>query len=741
MPMRNNYIDILQSKVEIPIIQRDYAQGRTDSKTNKIRKDFLDAIFEFIHKKQQNPSYELDLDFIYGLNKPSAFVPIDGQQRLTTLWLLYWLVAAKENIGREHKEFLKNFVYETRHSTTQFCKCLMEFEPDLAGALISAEIQNQHWYFETWNYDPGIQAMLVVLDDIEKRYTEQGLNNLWELIGKTACPFYFYKLDMDKVGLSDDLYIKMNSRGKPLTEFEYFKAGFTDLLKETKHRDKFETCIDGIWMDTIWQMIFEHCDDGDDIALAVDQAFLNLFNFISSIISFQQEIKTKEGEFYESTEATPELLNQIYGINENVDFLFETLDSICAQETSFWNTTFYYGKNRFVETKTRLYFSHGETNLLQRCMFYFDEPRGLSFPERILLSAIFAHFKKPDRHFEQHIRVVRNLAVNSEDELRETILGKAFTETSNYILSGDLNVFTVFKTDQIEEEKQKQVHLLSTVTDRTSLRYLEDSDVLRGSITLIPLDISFSKRSMLFLTTFDEDDFISRYEEKCNLLLCFGDYSQGDGELYNLLPRNKREIRRFFTTPGYNKKELYSATQKVVTKCLDYLLANPQMSVTELISQTLDSYKGKPKDWFYYFLKYPSFREHCHYGYYSFSNNYPNWKMGKKQFNGYHWNPFLHEVFLSDKSGKITLGNYGLYDKLTVSKNRTKIHVSALSQEAGFVFENGNATTSENKLLQELIYNESINVEYKLVIDQNEDVIDTEDRVEKLKSVLEQITS
>ena len=34
--MKTNFLEILQSyKVEIPIIQRDFAQGRTDSKTNR----------------------------------------------------------------------------------------------------------------------------------------------------------------------------------------------------------------------------------------------------------------------------------------------------------------------------------------------------------------------------------------------------------------------------------------------------------------------------------------------------------------------------------------------------------------------------------------------------------------------------------------------------------------------------------------------------------------------------------
>ena len=36
----------------------------------------------------------------------------------------------------------------------------------------------------------------------------------------------FQLLKLDEFGLSDDLYIKMNARGKPLTNFETFKARF-----------------------------------------------------------------------------------------------------------------------------------------------------------------------------------------------------------------------------------------------------------------------------------------------------------------------------------------------------------------------------------------------------------------------------------------------------------------------------------------------------------------------------------
>lgn len=740
--MRNSYISILNNKVEIPIIQRDYAQGRTDSKTNKIRKDFLDAIFDFILHKRINPKAELDLDFIYGLNKPSSFIPIDGQQRLTTLWLLYWFVTAKEKIKQEEKSFLKNFIYETRHSTTQFCKSLISFEPEFAPNPIGLEIKNQSWYFETWNYDPGIQAMLVVLNDIERRYAEHKLAKLWNLIGDTTCPFYFYKLDMDKVGLSDDLYIKMNSRGKPLTEFEYFKAGFAELLKESQ-REKFETSVDGIWMDTIWQIVFENSGYVEDIAKEADQAFLNIFNFISSVLSFKHDIKTEDDYFYEDTEKTPELLNRIYADVLNQNYLIETLDSICQyqkESPEFWNKIFYYKKNDFEESKTRLYFQHGEVNLLRRCIFHFDENRGLTFPERLLLIACFTHFKNNGKEFEKHIRVVRNLVVNSEFELRELTLGKSYQEVEQYIGSGNLDVLDSFKTDQINEEKDKHAHLTSFKDHISALRHLEDSDIFRGSITLIPLDKNFSDRALSFLSIFDEDLLISDFKEKCNLLLCFGDYSQTDATLSNLLAANKGAIRKFFTTPGYNKTELYTHTQLVVVKCLDFFNLNPTVATSQKISQTLIDYQSSPKDWRYYFLKYPSFRDDCQYGYYEFSNGYPRWKMGKKRFNGYHWDPFLHEVFLSDKSGKVSLGKYGASEDFIVTKGRTKVVVYSSLASTDFGFENGNATVDGNPVLDDLISEGFIESEKTLLIDRNADGCDNEDRIEKLKSVIKKIT-
>ena len=93
-------------KIEIPKIQRGYAQGRTDEKTERLVNIFLNDI-----KNAILTNTSLNLDFIYGRIENNTLIPIDGQQRLTTLFLLHWYFAVKENkLGNENnKEILKKF--------------------------------------------------------------------------------------------------------------------------------------------------------------------------------------------------------------------------------------------------------------------------------------------------------------------------------------------------------------------------------------------------------------------------------------------------------------------------------------------------------------------------------------------------------------------------------------------------------------------------------------------------------
>jgi Protein of unknown function DUF262 len=212
--------------VHVPMIQRDYAQGRKSEEG--VRNRFLTALFCAL-----TGGRPLTLDFVYGsvqnLDKQRYFVPLDGQQRLTTLFLLYWYIGNRELAGEEKTALqaqLCKFSYATRSTARDFCEKLASVEivdttePGLA-------IRNLTWFYSSYQQDPTIQAMLEMLDAIHRKYTECTTTGLFPALQYLS----FYVLPLDGFGLSDELYIKMNARGKQLTGFENFKADLIDWLR------------------------------------------------------------------------------------------------------------------------------------------------------------------------------------------------------------------------------------------------------------------------------------------------------------------------------------------------------------------------------------------------------------------------------------------------------------------------------------------------------------------------------
>ena len=128
-------------RIEIPIIQRDYAQGR-DSKVY-LRERFLGNLIKSLRTGES-----LNLDFVYGTKEHGAMWPLDGQQRLTTLWLMHWYIVVRTNMLSIEKEWLKNFTYETRTSSRDFIISLCEFDTEAFNSSkqgIVDYIKDQTW--------------------------------------------------------------------------------------------------------------------------------------------------------------------------------------------------------------------------------------------------------------------------------------------------------------------------------------------------------------------------------------------------------------------------------------------------------------------------------------------------------------------------------------------------------------------------------------------------------------------
>ena len=113
--------------IRIPNLQRVYAQGRNTDKAIEIRNNFITDL-----KKALDNEKPLSLDTVYGEMKNGTFTPLDGQQRLTTLFLLHLYLARYICTGNQLPDFLVDnegkpkFCYATRTASEDFCKYLIE---------------------------------------------------------------------------------------------------------------------------------------------------------------------------------------------------------------------------------------------------------------------------------------------------------------------------------------------------------------------------------------------------------------------------------------------------------------------------------------------------------------------------------------------------------------------------------------------------------------------------------------
>lgn len=275
------------SGIEVPIIQRDYAQGRKGEEV--IRERFLDSLFAALSEDS-----ELELDFVYGSIKGKSkganiFLPLDGQQRLTTLFLLYWYVGNRELQGEaleKLRQQLVRFSYSTRSTARIFCEKLTKISFETSPA---TTITESFWFHRVYKKDPTVMSMVNMIRAIDLYY--------WKLdapVYDRLSKLCFYVLPLDGFNLTDELYIKMNARGKQLTGFENFKADLINWMKDDGNEDQglfqsevkveqnrvryyinIASKIDNAWTDIFWGMAKIQEKQSDKV---VDSFFLGFIN-------------------------------------------------------------------------------------------------------------------------------------------------------------------------------------------------------------------------------------------------------------------------------------------------------------------------------------------------------------------------------------------------------------------------------------------------------------------------------
>ena len=698
-------------KIVIPIIQRDYAQGRKDSDTERVRNRFLNSLYKAITEKP------ITLDFVYGdIDENGVMTPLDGQQRLTTLFLLHWYAAKKLNVAEEEYEFLRSFSYETRYSARDFCSYMIDFTPSFENK-ISDEIIDQAWFPLDWQKDATISAMLVMLDSIDAKFGE--VDSLWESLNNKAISFYF--LPIKDMGLTDELYIKMNSRGKPLTGFEHFKA---ELERELKLID--ETMakrimhkIDIEWTDMLWAY------RGDNNI--TDDEFLRYFRFICDIICYKAGGSSQGKSQNECDLLYKYFTGSSENVAENITLLESYFDVWCEVSKECTPTAFLakYISTEHEDGKIKF---ENKPDIFDDCLQSYADVYGngnRSFPLNriILLYAIVTYLENQgsvsEEDFVRRIRVVHNLVRNSEDEISDSESRSAgnrmpaiLRQVDSIIINGAINDSEEnnFNTFQLEEEKEK----LSWVKENTSLAAdlfkLEDSRVLRGQVSIIGLENyqNFEKFNQLFECKWDLIDCA---------MMATGDYKQCERNGWRHQLGSRGSEKSWITLFHKSANKGYQCTKNVLKTLLESIEIISDDSLAAYIQEFVDKCETEKEfSWRYYYIKYKEFRP-GRYGKYSwhdlehgFYNMHVMWTESQWSENSYQ--PFLYaakpEIISRDD-----LGHYSIWKDMWIE-----------CANSGYIFHD--------------LEDEDEKEVFRIDIEQTEEGIDKEDRIVKLQKYFEE---
>lgn len=319
-----SFLDVYKSTgIFIPKIQRDYVQGRKTIQVEKNRNNLIEDLCDKLTNGGQ-----MMLNFVYGYQENGYFVPIDGQQRLTTLFLLHLYLYAKFDKLNEFVEDGK-FKYDTRESTNRFLSALSNNIFEFVNSLkkddnLVKKIEDSAWFSYSWKADPSIISCITMLDTIHSKFNSADEEVLDRLSNIT-----FMLLDISNdIGKANQLYIRMNARGKQLTAFENFKAemyGYLenndckeDIKKEKEDiKKELVANMDGKWLDFIWGLDKEYAEKYSDIFYKELLHWIIINNYIAE----RKDIESLEGKNQD--------IEQIYFTDYIREKICDALNDVC----------------------------------------------------------------------------------------------------------------------------------------------------------------------------------------------------------------------------------------------------------------------------------------------------------------------------------------------------------------------------------------------------------------------------
>lgn len=616
--------------VVIPQLQRDYAQGRDEAKELRVR--FLSQILHVLRGEGR-----LNLDFVYGYDKALSpnhhpiFYPLDGQQRLTTLWLLHWYLLPSKPAAEE-REWLLRFSYRTRSSSTRFCQLLVEH-----AAVDVAAIKDQPWYRQSYNADATIAAMLGTLRTIKELVAPEERVALWErLCHQRALTFDVIDIKGEEFRLTDELYIKMNARGKPLTSFECYKADLTQALRkldnlgkpwpykkgQLSYADYFAFKVDNEWLDLFYHGKIDGLDE-------------RMYGFIQNIAKLCFFLDPENAEKNVNAFTYSDSVN-VFSRQGNAKRLISILDlfeKIQAKQPlrAFFATLT--PSIRFLEEDGK------DASASVKDLFRESCDKNASVKNLVLLLALSHYMEtyklvEATEELQDYLRVLRNLLWEERqlDEMRyrsNVRINSLLTYWSwieslasrEQVLDAIKNSGEVFLKKKEKEKKEGKLHqrvdfILKYPELKPLIGELEDHPLLAGQLGIFDLSKDaneFERQAKAFKQIFDPAFYTRKHTSKLIIrALVASEYPGVQGK--NVWGGYRETW--FFGGNGYWRtvlsiKEYEQYEQRKAIRQLLSQFAGGMGDTKERLQRIIDAYLGsedaKRRRWRYYFVKYPEF--------------------------------------------------------------------------------------------------------------------------------------
>lgn len=659
-------------EVHIPQLQRDYAQGRKNK--GDIRRTFV----EQLRSTLENEGQHLNLDFVYGYLKDGVYYPLDGQQRITTLWLLHWYLVPAE-VCAEAVTWLEKFGYRTRITAERFCRLLVEHIEELRGSGVKQQIlHHSPWFCSSWQDEPTVAAMLEMLEELEKQLGGLDRSRLWERLTtapeQAAITFDSIDIRSEDFRLTDELYIKMNARGKALTRWECYKAQLTDVLSRVEASYSYEeqelSCVgyfaqkvDGAWLDFFWSA-------GSPDIEGAERRMLGFFHTLARLCFFRRPY-TRQGNVDDRPVADFKEADryEIFAEPEHASLLIDTLDLLYKLHQGG-------GVREFFDELSKGLALFVQDNLFDEACK--DSPDVRS---QILLLFVLEYMRRHgvrtcDEGLKDFTRVIRNQLERTrslgnqlryETDVRINRLNDYWAKWSK--LMEHREVYRLL-SEQPEDylnryEHQKARLIMSAPKLRPTLQRTEEHPLLRGLIGVLQTEdweqTLAGRTEALYQIWETKNIWYAKVNALINQALITCGYK---GVYIKHVDHGSREAwlmgkgERWATILTFDRSTGAEAKQ-AVRELLDRYTKRQEVGAEEKLKAIVDEYLSSHtnKDWRYYFCKYPAMlSERTSYFAWAGESSFDVRQLGSYAATplvAYHSNPYALAVCAKTKAAGV----------------------------------------------------------------------------------------